>query len=148
MESVLVCLSFCSLLDKFSKSSVGALIVLALFINGWSVEQCTVEFEQLAKVAFSPPSILSLPGLSWARSILLDSIYSEHGIEGALRKAFGEGTLTESSHAKMIGAKVGVPAATIRQPCLSLFTNYNAVGQERTGYSVLREAEHVKIWEA
>lgn len=148
MESVLVCLSSCSLLDKFSKSSVGALIVLALFINGWSVEQCTAEFEQLAKVAFSPPSILSLPGLSWARSILLDSIYSEHGIEGALRKAFGEGTLTESSHAKMIGAKVGVPAATIRQPCLSLFTNYNAVGQERTGYSVLREAEHVKIWEA
>ncbi|RSL59213.1 hypothetical protein CEP51_013959 [Fusarium floridanum] len=128
--------------------SAGALIVLALFINGWSVERCSVEFAQLAKIAFSPPSVLSLPGLSWARSILLDSIYSEHGIEGALRKAFGDGTLAESCHAKRIGAKVGIPAATIRRPCLSLFTNYNAMGEERSGYLVLRETEHVKVWEA
>ncbi|RSL73884.1 hypothetical protein CEP54_000277 [Fusarium duplospermum] len=128
--------------------SAGALIVLALFINGWSVERCSVEFEQLAKIAFSPPSVLSLPCLSWARSILFDSMYSEHGIEGALREAFGDGTLTESCHAKRIGAKVGIPAATIRRPCLNLFTNYNAMGEERSGYLVLRETEHVKVWEA
>ncbi|KAF4462509.1 patatin phospholipase, partial [Fusarium albosuccineum] len=136
-----------SLRQSSNPSASGALIVLALFVNGWSVEQCAVEFEQLAKVAFSPPAILSLPGLSWARSILLDAIYSENDIETALKKAFGEKTLTETPHAKRIGARIGIPAATIRQPSLCLFTNYNGVGQERSGYSVLKEAEHVKTWE-
>ncbi|OBS16063.1 hypothetical protein FPOA_13151 [Fusarium poae] len=127
--------------------SAGALIVLAMFANGWSVEQCGVEFEELARFAFKPPSTLSLPGVNWIRTILSDAIYSESDIEAALKRAFGETTLTETSYAKRIGAKIGIPAATINQPSLCLFTNYNGSGRERRGYEVLTNAEAVKTWE-
>ncbi|KPM41094.1 hypothetical protein AK830_g5493 [Neonectria ditissima] len=127
--------------------SAGALIILALFFNGWSVERCAVEFEQLAKVAFAPTLSSSLPGLSWVWSIVLDSIYSEKDIEAALRRAFGEGALTDMSYAKRIGSKIGVPAASITQPSICLFTNYNGIRQERSGYLVLKNSENVKVWE-
>ncbi|KPA38968.1 hypothetical protein FLAG1_08170 [Fusarium langsethiae] len=114
-----------------------------MFANGWSVERCGVEFEELAKFAFRPPSGLSL-GANWIRTILSDAIYSENDIETALKKAFGDTALTETSYAKRIGAKIGIPAATISQPSLCLFTNYNGPGRERTGYLILTQAETVK----
>ncbi|OBS20631.1 hypothetical protein FPOA_06979 [Fusarium poae] len=117
-----------------------------MFANGWSVERCGVEFEELAKFAFRPPSGLSL-GANWIRTILSDAIYSENDIETALKKAFGDTALTETSYAKRIGAKIGIPAATISQPSLCLFTNYNGPGRERTGYLILTQAETVKVWE-
>ncbi|KPA37715.1 patatin phospholipase [Fusarium langsethiae] len=109
--------------------SAGALIVLALFVNGW------------------PPSTWSLPGVNWIRAILSDALYAEDDIEAALKRAFGEAELTEASYAQKIGAKIGIPAATICQPSLCLFTNYNGTGRERTGYRVLTGAESVKTWE-
>ncbi|CAM1508786.1 Fc.00g056340.m01.CDS01 [Cosmosporella sp. VM-42] len=127
--------------------SAGALIILALFFNGWSVERCAVEFEQLAKVAFSPSPAICLLGLSWIRSIVSDSLYSGKDIETALKKAFGDKALTDMSYATRIGTKIGVPAATIVEPSTFLFTNYNGVGKERSGYTVLRDSEHVKAWE-
>ncbi|KAM5358840.1 hypothetical protein ACJZ2D_014938 [Fusarium nematophilum] len=127
--------------------SAGALIVLAMFFNGWSVERCAVEFEQLAKIAFSPSPAAYLPVLNWVRSIVSDGLYSESDIEAALKKAFGEKALSDMSYAKRIGAKVGVPAASIVQPSMCLFTNYNGIGQERSGYLVLKDSENVKAWE-
>ncbi|KAK6700599.1 hypothetical protein SNK05_013429 [Fusarium graminearum] len=127
--------------------SAGALIVLAMFANGWSVEQCTAEFQKLAELAFRPSSAWSFPGGSWIRSCVADALYSEFGIETALKRAFGETALTETSYARSIGAKIGIPAATIYQPYLCLFTNYSGSEKERPGYKLLPDAENVKIWE-
>ncbi|RFN51413.1 patatin phospholipase [Fusarium flagelliforme] len=109
--------------------SAGALIVLALFVNGW------------------PPSTWSLPGVNWIRCILSDALYPEEDIEEALKRAFGETELTEASYAQRIGARIGIPAATIHQPSLCLFTNYNGSGKERTGYRVMTGEASVKTWE-
>ncbi|QKD50493.2 uncharacterized protein FOBCDRAFT_197898 [Fusarium oxysporum Fo47] len=75
--------------------SAGALIVLAMFANGWSVERCGVEFQKLAKSAFRPPLTASVPGVNWIRAILLDLLYSETDIEIALKSVFGEKAFTE-----------------------------------------------------
>ncbi|KAF5528875.1 patatin phospholipase, partial [Fusarium mexicanum] len=127
--------------------SAGALIVLAMFANGWSVERCTIEFEQLARMAFRPNLLPPLPGANWIRSILLDSMYAESNIETPLKTAFGDGVLTEAPYAKRVGSKIGVLTATVVRPSLCLFTNYNGIGKERDGYLVLREADNVKTWE-
>ncbi|KAF5565955.1 patatin phospholipase [Fusarium phyllophilum] len=128
--------------------SAGALIVLAMFANGWSVERCCVEFQKLAKSAFRPPSKASLPGVNWIRAILSDSLYSETDIEIALKSVFGEKAFTEVAYAQRIGAKIGIPAATIKQPSsLCLFTNYNSSRQGTRGYTVLAAAENIKTWE-
>lgn len=111
------------------------------------MEQCSVEFEELAKFAFRPPSTWSLPGVNWIRCILSDALYPEEDIEEALKRAFGETELTEASYAQRIGAKIGIPAATIHQPSLCLFTNYNGSGKERTGYRVMTGEGSVKTWE-
>ncbi|KAF5724646.1 patatin phospholipase [Fusarium mundagurra] len=128
--------------------SAGGLIVLAMFANGWSVERCGVEFQKLAKLAFRPPSTASVPGANWIRAILCDSLYSENDIEIALKSVFGEKALTEVAYAQRIGARIGIPAATIKQPSsLCLFTNYNSSMQETRGYTVLTAAENIKTWE-
>ncbi|PNP84297.1 hypothetical protein FNYG_02370 [Fusarium nygamai] len=128
--------------------SAGGLIVLAMFANGWSVERCGVEFQKLAKLAFRPPSTASVPGANWIRAILCDSFYSENDIEIALKSVFGEKALTEVAYAQRIGARIGIPAATIKQPSsLCLFTNYNSSRQDTRGYTVLTAAENIKTWE-
>ncbi|KAI8414191.1 hypothetical protein FOFC_03800 [Fusarium oxysporum] len=128
--------------------SAGALIVLAMFANGWSVERCGVEFQKLAKFAFRPPTTAAVPGMNWIRAILSDSLYSETDIEIALKSVFGEKAFTEAAYAQRIGAKIGIPAATIKYPSsLCLFTNYNSSKQETRGYRVMTEAENIKTWE-
>ncbi|KAJ9419919.1 acyl transferase/acyl hydrolase/lysophospholipase, partial [Fusarium oxysporum] len=118
--------------------SAGALVVLAMFANGWV----------LAKSAFRPSSTASLPGVNWIRAILSDSLYSETDIEIALKSVFGEKAFTEVAYAQRIGAKIGIPAATIKQPSsLCLFTNYNSSRQGTRGYTVLAAAENIKTWE-
>ncbi|EGU73288.1 hypothetical protein FOXB_16202 [Fusarium oxysporum f. sp. conglutinans Fo5176] len=135
-------------IQEFFTLAYGVSAVLAMFANGWSVERCGDEFQELAKVAFRPPSTVSVPGVNWIRAILSDSIYSEDDIEIALRSVFGETAFTETAYAQRIGAKIGIPAATIDHPSsLCLFTNYNSSNQERRGYRVLAEAENIKTWE-
>ncbi|KNB17871.1 hypothetical protein FOXG_22083 [Fusarium oxysporum f. sp. lycopersici 4287] len=103
---------------------------------------------KLAKSAFRPSSTASLPGVNWIRAILSDSLYSETDIEIALKSVFGEKAFTEVAYAQRIGAKIGIPAATIKQPSsLCLFTNYNSSRQGTRGYTVLAAAENIKTWE-
>uniref|UniRef100_A0A0C4DI05 PNPLA domain-containing protein n=1 Tax=Fusarium oxysporum (strain Fo5176) TaxID=660025 RepID=A0A0C4DI05_FUSOF len=93
-------------------------------------------------------SAASLPGVNWIRAILSDSLYSETDIEIALKSVFGEKAFTEVAYAQRIGAKIGIPAATIKQPSsLCLFTNYNSSRQGTRGYTVLAAAENIKTWE-
>jgi len=119
-----------------------------MFANGWSVERCGVEFQKLAKFAFRPPTTAAVPGMNWIRAILSDSLYSETDIEIALKSVFGEKAFTEAAYAQRIGAKIGIPAATIKyHSSLCLFTNYNSSKQETRGYRVMTEAENIKTWE-
>ncbi|KAH7230129.1 uncharacterized protein BKA55DRAFT_526364 [Fusarium redolens] len=135
-------------IQEFFTMAYGVSAVLAMFANGWSVERCGVEFQKLAKFAFRPPTTATVPGMNWIRAILSDSLYSETDIEIALKSVFGEKAFTEAAYAQRIGAKIGIPAATIKYPSsLCLFTNYNSSKQETRGYRVMTEAENIKTWE-
>jgi hypothetical protein len=74
-------------------------------------------------------------------------VYEPQGIEKALMKLHGNNKMTDISYATHIGAKVGVLAATTENPSVYLFTNYNGVGNPRSGYHVIRTSENAELWE-
>ena len=79
--------------SKCSLIVVGGLIVLAMFINGWSIDESTDTFEKLAKLAFQRRKVLNLPFLprilELLMSYLADGIYPPENIEAALKQVFG-----------------------------------------------------------
>ena len=123
-----------------------------MFLNGSSIDDSTEAFTKLADLAFKPrqvfipiiSKILSpilsrihfLPRIRLLSSICVllkafraDSLYPAENIEAALQAVFGkEKTILDYSHATSIGARVGLPVATIREPSSCIFTNYNGVG--------------------
>src|ERR1700747_1295610 len=106
---------------------------MAMFINGWSIDKSTESFEKLAKVAFKRRKVLDIPFLSriheLLKSYLADGLYPAENIEAALQAVFGKDKgILDYSHATSIGARVGLPVATIREPSSCIFTNYNGVG--------------------
>lgn len=112
----------------------GAIIACALFINGWSVEDCIASFEDLSRLAFKPSLSCWIPILSnlyaFISSLLFDSKYSAGNLETALRMAFGSTrSIMDCSKASEFGTLVGMPVTTIRdvRPCIS--TNYNGAGK-------------------
>ncbi|KAK5189104.1 hypothetical protein LTR96_010884 [Exophiala xenobiotica] len=120
-------------------TSSGGLIVLALFISGWTVDDCANLFESLAKRAFRPRWISHVPVMSripvlshivqFLVSYLADGLYPAHHLEGALKEVFGsEMGILDYSHATAIGAKVGIPVTTVLETDSCLFTNYNGTG--------------------
>ncbi|KAH8653952.1 acyl transferase/acyl hydrolase/lysophospholipase [Tricladium varicosporioides] len=137
--------------------SSGGLIVMAMFINGWSIDKSTESFEKLAKVAFKRRKVLDIPFLSriheLLKSYLADGLYPAENIEAALQAVFGKDkTILDYSHATSIGARVGLPVATIREPSSCIFTNYNGVGtrDQDQGYHVIRPEDgygKVRLWE-
>lgn len=106
---------------------------MAMFLNGWSIDESTKTFEKLAKLAFKRRKVLDIPFLSRTyeilKSYLADGIYPAENIEAALKEVFGtDRSILDSSHATSIGTRVGLPVATIRDPACCIFTNYNGVG--------------------
>ncbi|KAK3933518.1 hypothetical protein QBC46DRAFT_401931 [Diplogelasinospora grovesii] len=57
--------------------------------------------------------------------------------------------MLDTSYATSIGAKIGLPMASISEPSALLFTNYSGVGEEavRHGYNVHRGPDDVNVWE-
>ncbi|OAQ60196.1 patatin-like phospholipase [Pochonia chlamydosporia 170] len=96
-------------------SSLGALVLLTLYMEGWSARRCAAEFESLALEAFRPR---------------VESTVS-------LQHVHGHQKLTDPSHAHTIGAKIGVLTANTDQPTIHLFNNYNGHGEERAGYCAM-----------
>ncbi|KAH8650337.1 acyl transferase/acyl hydrolase/lysophospholipase [Tricladium varicosporioides] len=137
--------------------SSGGLIIMAMFINGWSIEESTETFEKLAKLAFKPRKVLNIPFLSRVhgllKTFLADGLYPTENIEAALKEVFGiDRSILDSSHATTIGTRVGLPVATIREPSSCIFTNYNGVGsrEQDQGYHVIQPEEgygKVPLWE-
>jgi hypothetical protein len=119
-----------------------------MFLKGSSIDNSTEAFTMLADLAFKPQqvfipiisNILSrIPILSCIRllhsiyvllkSLRAGSLYPAENIEAVLQVRFGkERTILDYLYATSIGARVGLPVATIRKPSSCIFTNYNGVG--------------------
>ena len=105
---------------------IGGLIVLGLFMNGWSVEEGLENFMRLAKQAFKAPSSSigkTLHGL--LMSIFTDSRYGSKNIENALLEAFGSdrtmlGWTETGNHRTRVAVTATSPATAT--PCI--FSNY------------------------
>jgi hypothetical protein len=112
-------------------TSSGGLVILGLFLNGWSVEECLEKFVTLARRAFRPRN-LSLPFLQKAQRFLIsyfaDSRYSATGLEDALKDAFGTGTMLDWSRSHDFGAKVAVTATTVESSSPCIFPSYSGMG--------------------
>ncbi|KIV94149.1 hypothetical protein PV10_05287 [Exophiala mesophila] len=152
--------------DNFEISfgtSSGGLIVLALFIMGWPVEDCANIFESFAKRAFRPrwvshvPVVSRIPVLShilgFLVSYLADGLYPADNLEAALKEVFGgDMGILDNSHATAIGAKVGIPVTTVLETDPCLFTNYNGAGPrpQDCGYRIVRSQDgrkRIRLWE-
>ncbi|OQU97158.1 hypothetical protein CLAIMM_03134 [Cladophialophora immunda] len=152
--------------DNFEISfgtSSGGLIVLALFIMGWSVEDCANIFESFAKRAFRPrwvshiPVVSRIPVLShileFLVSYLADGLYPADNLEAALKAVFGgDMGILDNSYATAIGAKVGIPVTTVLETDPCLFTNYNGAGTrpQDCGYRIVRSQDvrkRIRLWE-
>ncbi|KAH7303139.1 acyl transferase/acyl hydrolase/lysophospholipase [Stachybotrys elegans] len=123
--------------DVVYGTSSGAIIACALFINGWSIEDCIASFESLSRLAFTPRWSCWIPLLSkiydFILSILADSRYPARNLEKALQEVFGlTRTMIEYSNASEMGTMIGVPVTTIRDAAPCVFTNYNGVGNRET----------------
>jgi hypothetical protein len=110
-----------------------------MFINGWSIDDCTDIFEKLAKLAFQRRKVLNLPFLPRILELLIsylsDGIYPPEHIEEALKQVFGANRgILDYSHATTTGTRVGLPVATVdEKPSCRIFTNYNGVGERSRG---------------
>jgi hypothetical protein len=105
-----------------------------MFHNGWSIEKSSETFERLAKLAFKRRKVWNIPFFSRILELLVsyftDGLYPAENIEGALKEVFGtKRSILDYSYATSIGAKIGLPVATIlEKPLTRIFTNYNGIG--------------------
>jgi hypothetical protein len=96
--------------------------VLGLFINGWSVRDCSNQFVRLAEKAFGKPRPLLM-------SLLKDSRYGARNMEEAVKAVFGEDrTLLGWSDATNLATKVAVTATTTDTSSACVFSNYIGEG--------------------
>ncbi|KAF8533989.1 acyl transferase/acyl hydrolase/lysophospholipase [Trichophaea hybrida] len=125
---------------------IGGLIVFGLFLNGWSVKECSSQFVQLAEKAFSNPRRVLM-------SVLTDSRYGVSDMEHALKKAFGEDrALLDWSNVGSLTTKVAVTATTTDTSSPCIFANYTGEGPRLVdcGYTLvtLPDNQKIPIWEA
>jgi hypothetical protein len=120
-------------------TSPGGLIVLAMFANGWGIEESTDTFERLAKVAFTPRKASKIPIfrnlIELMISYFADGLYPPGNIESALKQAFSDcKSILDVSYATTTGTRIGLPVATVDgSPSRRIFTNYNGVGERTKG---------------
>jgi hypothetical protein len=115
---------------------VGGLVVPALYLKGWSTDKCISKFERLAHAAFTPRSLsrIPIPILSKLAKIFVsifhNGLYDAKRFEKVLKETYGDDTtMLDTSYATTIGAKIGIPVATM-DPKIILFTNYNGIGDQ------------------
>ena len=106
-----------------------------MFLKGWSAAECTEALENQADVAFQSWPLADIPLFSTISKMLLavfnDAAYHAQSLEQVLRDTYGSATkMLDPSYATTIGAKIGLPVATVSDPSTLLFTNYNDIGEE------------------
>ncbi|KAH7031045.1 acyl transferase/acyl hydrolase/lysophospholipase [Microdochium trichocladiopsis] len=139
--------------DHFSMAygvSVGGLVVLALYENGWSARKCTRRLQTLARDAFTSP-VVTFFGiyftLKWLQLLLFGHLYSNRGIEKALQKAFGEKRLMAPSYATTSGTKFGVLTTSTERPSTYVFANYIGPSSQKKGYSIAQSSLDTRTWQ-
>ncbi|OAA33989.1 Acyl transferase/acyl hydrolase/lysophospholipase [Cordyceps fumosorosea ARSEF 2679] len=103
-------------------------------------------YEDVAEQIFQPQH--NIPLLSSLLSLFHCPIYGGQAAENAFREAYGsEAALLDPSFATGIGTRVVLPVATVPDPSLLAFTNYNAVGDAkmRLDYRVHEDCGDVAI---
>ncbi|KAH8787540.1 acyl transferase/acyl hydrolase/lysophospholipase, partial [Hyaloscypha sp. PMI_1271] len=141
-------------------SSSGALILLGLFVNRWSVDECTNQFQRLSRVVFEKRWYCRIPLISvsvlrpcldiiW--SFATDSRYSSSGVNRALKSAFGD--ISSVFQSPCGGTKVAVVATTTNDTSTCLFTNYNGPESRSSssGYKIIRPdnaEQELLVWQA
>ncbi len=110
------------------------MIILAIFVNGWSLNDSTKIFEKLVKLAFKRRKVFNIHFLSRALEFLVlyfaDCLYSAENIEVALKEVFSMKNILDCSHVTSTGTRIGLPVATVDgRPSCYIFTNYNGVGE-------------------
>lgn len=113
--------------------------MLAIFVNGWGIDESTDIFERLAKVAFTPRKVSKIPIfrnlIELIISYFANGLYAPENIEAALKQVFGiNRSILDISYATTTGTRIGLPVATISStPSRRIFTNYNGVGERAKG---------------
>jgi hypothetical protein len=116
--------------------------VCALFVNGWSVDDCLHYLHVAVFLAFQRHFLLRLflffvggvpfvPSmLEFLVSLVVDSKYSAGQLEMMQRDVYGpERSLTDSHEASRMGAMVAVTLTTTHDTSTFIATNYNGVGK-------------------
>ena len=122
----------------------GALLILLLYAEGWSVDQCSDEYQTLTEEVFSSNASNGI--VKWLYSLLFDAMHSTRGIETALKRIHGNRSFADSSYLSATGTKLGILTASVPRSSVCLFTNYNGVGKERKGYEVPCGFDAIENW--
>ncbi|KAH7319133.1 hypothetical protein BKA65DRAFT_556563 [Rhexocercosporidium sp. MPI-PUGE-AT-0058] len=146
-----------SFFDLAIGTSIGGIVVLGLFSNGWTVTECTAEFKSLCKEAF-PGSWWHMPVLESIGSTFV-SRYPADKLEAALKKAFTQdarmlGHPCSRQVATQSNTKIAVTSSVFSSGQGCIFTNYNRLElphADRPPYSFIREQiaeKGIRVWEA
>lgn len=64
-----------------------------------------------------------------------------------MKQVFGTNKITDYCYANRVGTRFGILAASVAEPTVCLFTNYNGVGTQRSGYQVPQGYNKAEVWE-
>jgi len=112
--------------------SAGGIVALGLFKMNWTLPEAITQFKSLVSTAFSSRQLLAVPGFKNVAQVFCSYRYETGGIEGALRKAFGNHPLYgQTATAVAEPVRVGVVAASDADRRPYLFANYSRNPSER-----------------
>ncbi|KAI5465163.1 hypothetical protein BGZ63DRAFT_350184 [Mariannaea sp. PMI_226] len=127
-------------------TSSGAMAVCALFVNGWSVDDCLQYLHVAVFLAFQRHFFLRLVlfifgGLPFVSnmldflvSLVADGKYSSKQLEMMQRDVYGpKRSIMDSHEASRMGAMVAVTLTTTHDTSTFIATNYNGIGNRDPG---------------
>ncbi|KAI0169236.1 hypothetical protein GGR52DRAFT_581416 [Hypoxylon sp. FL1284] len=140
--------------DLIVGTGMGGVIALGLGSRGWSVEKAIKKFKALAKAAFTPREMTSVPLLGNLTALFHGSLYKTRPFERALNDSFSSCSLFWGVQSRnKIPVKVAVTATTALERKAVIFGNYNRPDSpdQNLPYEFVRPDEplkEIKAWEA
>ncbi|KAF5534140.1 calcium-independent phospholipase A2, partial [Fusarium phyllophilum] len=137
------------LFDLVIGTSTGGLVALGVFEKKWPLGDAIEQFCSLAKKAFLPRKLLTIPGLSKVTKPWCSFKYKSAGVNTALTSAFGEDYLFgQTTDDKEPGDQVKVGVVTCldgqKHPCLLANYSRNPIEKLKDGteaYDCLQRAD-------
>ncbi|KAM0347532.1 hypothetical protein ACHAP4_011332 [Fusarium culmorum] len=128
--------------DVVFGTSSGALSACALYINGWTVDECIQYLDVLALLSFQKHMVIRLclfmvqllplmPSLvEFVLSLAIGSKYSAKPLETILQDVYGNHrSIMDSKSLSEMGAMLGVTLTTVQDTSTLVATSYNGVGR-------------------